>query len=188
MSPEERKKKFTELIRKDYAKLRNYVHLLIEDTADRDAEDIIQDVMLHIFDRADLTVPFHNLSAYVYKSLKNRVIDLFRKRELRTVDIENINAGNLSLEPIFDQIETNPATEFEKQELYEILYRCIDSLDENDKHLVMATEFDRITFRDLSEAWEIPVGTLLSRKSRAINKIKSNMERFFGNSGGKNGK
>jgi len=37
---------------------------------------------------------------------------------------------------------------------------------------VIATEFDGRSFRELSEAWEIPIGTLLARKSRALRKVK----------------
>jgi RNA polymerase sigma factor (sigma-70 family) len=176
MSPEERKRRFTEFFKRDYIKLLKYVHRLIDDTADRDAEDIIQDVMLNLFDKSDLTIPIDNLSAYIYKSLKNRVVDLFRKKELKVINSDSIDTENLSLDYIFDKIDKNPSTKLEKQELYDVLYRSIDSLDDNEKHLIIATEFDQITFRSLSEAWEIPIGTLLSRKNRALNKIKNNLK------------
>jgi len=176
MSPEERKRRFTEFFKRDYKKLLQYVHRLIDDTADRDAEDIIQDVMLNLYDKSDLTIPIDNLSAYIYKSLKNRVVDLFRKRELKVINSDSIDTENLSLDYIFDKIDNDPFTELEKQELYDVLYRSIDSLDENEKHLIIATEFDHISFRSLSEAWGIPIGTLLSRKTRAINKIKNSLK------------
>lgn len=176
MSPEERKRRFLEFFKRDYQKFLKYVHRLIDDSADRDAEDIIQDVMLNLFDKSDLTIPIDNLSAYIYKALKNRVVDLFRKKKLKVIKSDSLDTENLSLDYIFDKIEKNPYTELEKQELHEVLYKSIDSLDENEKHLIIATEFDQMTFRSLSEAWGIPIGTLLSRKNRAINKIKNNLK------------
>ena len=36
----------------------------------------------------------------------------------------------------------------------------------------LATEIDGFTFRDLAEDWDEPIGTLLSRKSRAVAKLR----------------
>jgi DNA-directed RNA polymerase specialized sigma24 family protein len=36
----------------------------------------------------------------------------------------------------------------------------------------LATEIDGFTFRDLAEEWNEPIGTLLSRKSRAAAKLR----------------
>jgi DNA-directed RNA polymerase specialized sigma24 family protein len=51
------------------------------------------------------------------------------------------------------------------------LYAAIDALGDDEKAIVVATEFDDRSFKDLSEEWETPLGTLLSRKSRAIKHI-----------------
>lgn len=176
MSPEEKSSRFTEFFKKEYGKLLKYVHHLIDDAADRDAEDVIQDVIINLFDKSDLTIPIDNLSAYIYKSLKNRVVDLFRKKSLSAVNSDSININSLSLGHIFNKMDKDPFTELEKEELYEELYRSIDSLDEGEKALIIATEFEHFTFRSLSEAWGIPIGTLLTRKTRAIKKIKKRLK------------
>ena len=62
---------------REQKKLVNYVHRLIKDTSEMDAEDIVQDVMLNLFDTADITAPIENLSAYVYRSIYNRVVDRY---------------------------------------------------------------------------------------------------------------
>lgn len=58
-----------------------YVRHIIDDASDRDSEDIVQDVMAGIFEAADITRPVENLSAYIYRSLRNRVIDIIRDRK-----------------------------------------------------------------------------------------------------------
>jgi RNA polymerase sigma-70 factor (ECF subfamily) len=73
--------KIAEFFRTEYRRLIRYVHRLIDDTAERDAEDIVQDVILNILDGIDVGRPIENLFAYVYQSLRNRVVDLFRKRK-----------------------------------------------------------------------------------------------------------
>ena len=58
----------------------SYVRRLITDASDRDGEDIVQDVMLGLWDAADVSLPVERLSSYIYRSLKNRVIDVMRSR------------------------------------------------------------------------------------------------------------
>ena len=64
----------------EHERLTGYVRRLIDDTAERDGEDIVQDVALSLFNRADVLMPIEALSAYVYQSLRNRVIDYLRRR------------------------------------------------------------------------------------------------------------
>lgn len=156
--------KIIEFFRTEYKKWVGYVRRLIDDTAERDAEDIVQDVILHIFDRADIGAPIENLSAYIYQSLRNRVVDLLRKRK----DI-------LSLSDVILASSTDTAYEFEKKELQEKIYQAIDYLNDEERAVVIATEFDSRSFRELSDAWGVPIGTLLARKSRALKKIRQEL-------------
>jgi RNA polymerase sigma factor (sigma-70 family) len=156
--------KFSEFFQREYFRLVRYVRRLIDDAADRDAEDVVQDVMLSIFDKADVTVPIENLTAYVYRSLKNKVIDIFRKKE----DL-------LSLSDVISQSGHDTEREMERKELLNFVFRAVDSLPEDQRAVLVATEFEGWSFRDLSEKWETPIGTLLARKSRALQHIRKKL-------------
>lgn len=159
--------KIVEFFRVEYKRLVRYVHRLIDDTAERDAEDIVQDVILNILDGLDVGRPIENLSAYVYQSLRNRVVDLFRKRK-----------DSLSLSDVVLSSPDNTAYEVEKKELHEEIFKALDSLNVEERAVVIATEFDERPFRELSEGWGIPIGTLLAKKSRALKKIKQKLTRL----------
>jgi DNA-directed RNA polymerase specialized sigma24 family protein len=62
----------------EYHNLKAYVNSKIENDADRDAEDIIQDVALKIFSRKNIS-PINNVTGFVYHSIKNKIIDVMRK-------------------------------------------------------------------------------------------------------------
>jgi RNA polymerase sigma factor (sigma-70 family) len=156
--------KFSQFFQKEYFRLVRYVRRLIDDAADRDAEDIVQDVMLSIFDKADVTIPIENLAAYVYRSLRNKVIDIFRKKE----DL-------LSLSDVIQDSRADTEREVERKELMGFVYRAIDSLPEDQKAVLVATEFEGWSFRELADKWEIPIGTLLARKSRALQHIRKKL-------------
>ncbi|MGD8539707.1 MAG: sigma-70 family RNA polymerase sigma factor [Candidatus Aminicenantes bacterium] len=156
--------KVQEFFRTEYNRLVRFVRRLIDDAADRDAEDIVQDVMLGIFDKADITAPIENLSAYIYRALRNRVTDVFRRRR----DVASL------AELVHESIE-DAANALEQKELRESVVKAIDNLSDEQRAVVIATEFEDRSFRDLSDEWEIPIGTLLARKSRALQKIKSEL-------------
>ena len=156
--------KFSEFFQKEYFRLVRYVRRLIDDAGDRDAEDIVQDVMLSIFDKADVTIPIENLAAYVYRSLRNKVIDIFRKRE-----------EILSLSDVIVDARSDTERVVERKELMDFVFRAIDSLPDVQRAVLIATEIEGWSFRELSEEWEIPIGTLLARKSRALQHIRKKL-------------
>ena len=81
----------------------------------------------------------------------------------------------LSLSNMILASSMDTASEFEKRELQEKIYQAMDYLNDEEKAVIIATEFDGRSFRELSDAWGVPLGTLLARKSRAIKKIRQEL-------------
>jgi RNA polymerase sigma factor (sigma-70 family) len=176
MNDEKSSLRIAEFFKAEYAKMIRFVGSLIEDAADRDVEDVVQDVMLSIFNTADITRPIENLSAYIYRSLRNRVIDLLRKPQSEvSLDAMIYGDEGLSLTGVLDDIRYDIASDFEKKELRQEVFQAIDSLEEEERRIIFLTEFEGRQFREISEETGIPLGTLLSKKSRAIKKIKKEL-------------
>ena len=60
----------------------------------------------------------------------------------------------------------------EQMEIAEELYQLLDRLKEDERAIVIATEIEGKTYRHLSEKWGVPVNTLISKKSRSLEKIR----------------
>ena len=133
---------------------------------------------LSIFNQADITAPIENLSAYIYRALRNRVIDLLRKRKDRVIslDSEQISHTNLSLSALISDLRYNAENRLDKKQMRRRLYEAIDNLNDEDRAVVIETEFEKRTFKELSHQWGIPMGTLLARKHRALRKIRKLLE------------
>jgi RNA polymerase sigma factor (sigma-70 family) len=175
-----KRKKLTEFFKTEYRRLVHYVRQHIDETAGRDAEDIVQDVMLNMFNTADITLPIENLSAYVYRSLKNKVIDIFRKRrQILSLDQTFYDDTDLSLADVLPDTSQNTEIQVERGELISRIHDAIDALDKKHQAVVIATEFEGHSFRFLSEEWGVPMGTLLARKSRALQKIKKELSAYI---------
>lgn len=179
-----RKNRLSEFLLAEYGKLVGYVRRAIDDSADREAEDIVQDVIVNLFDKADVTIPIENLTAYVYQSLKNKIVDIFRKRAKSpqiSLDDNISNGANegLSLAELIRDARSHTASEEEKKEMYTHLYNAIEALSDKEKTVIVATEFEGVPFGKLSQQLGVPIGTLLARKSRALKKIKITMKNIF---------
>ncbi|MBU1076727.1 MAG: sigma-70 family RNA polymerase sigma factor [Spirochaetes bacterium] len=171
--------KITNFFKAEYNKLVNYVRKNIDDSAQRDAEDIVQDVVLNLYDRADIMAPIEDLSSYIYRSLKNKIIDLFRNNKMDiSIDAPISEIPPFSLKDILFDHRVNIESEAEKNELYQYLYNAIDSLNTREKAVIIASEFENHTFQELSNDWDIPLGTLLARKSRALKKIQKALLKY----------
>lgn len=156
--------RLTELLKKEYGLMVRYVQARIDASADRQAEDIVHDVLVNLFERANPAVPIENLAAYIYRSLHNKITDVFRRRDKR-----------ISFSDIVLVSKDNPEDPLTHQQDYNRLFKAIDELNDEEKALILAREFDGRTYQELSEKWDIPIGTLLARKNRALKKMRKSL-------------
>jgi RNA polymerase sigma factor (sigma-70 family) len=167
----------TEFFRREGRRLVSFVRGRIEDSAELEAEDLVQDVFAALFERSDPLAEVENLSAYVWRSLRNRVVDALRRRR-PTVSLDQPlgDEDGLVLADILASDEPDALEELLAAEELSALSRVLETLDSRERELIRETEFEGRTFRELSEEWQVPIGTLLSRKSRAIRKLAVAMD------------
>lgn len=163
--------RLAEFIRRERDALVGYVRRRIDDAGDQDAEDIVQDVMVNLFSRADPTVPIQNLAAYIYRALRNAIIDRLRKRR-ETVALSDAAMAS----------KEDPLKEAERGEMLDLVFEAMDNLTVGEKAVILATEFEGRSFKDLAKEWDVPLGTLLARKSRALDKIRKRLTGQFNHS------
>ena len=162
--------KLKEFFSEEYNSLRVYVNSRINETAERGADDIIQEVALKIFSRADSLSPINNIAGFVYNSIKNKIIDVLRTKKPQTYidDLSNEQiaefAGVIYMEP-------------EKTEkMIHELKKAISNLKPIYQEVIVAIDFIGYTYKELSFETEIPEGTLLSRHHRALSLLFKELE------------
>lgn len=155
------------------AKLVRFVRGRVRQISEMDAEDIVADVMLHLVSRLDTAGPVENIAAYAYRSIRNRIADYERGRA-RMIRLEDCvdEDGELPLLSMLASGADEPADREERAELLLRLSGAIGRLEPRQRAVLIATELNGRSFRELSEAWGEPMGTLLSRKSRAMQNLR----------------
>lgn len=162
---------FKNFIDKEYLKLIQFVRKRIDEGYYNEyAEDIVQDVALNIYNKIDLNTPVENLAGYFYRSLRNRIIDLKRKNK-KNVSLEDYSYDDTGENPIIQKLSEeniDKDTTVVEVENDEQLWEAIHQLPAEYREVILATEFEDMTYEQFSDQTKIPIGTLLSRKHRAI--------------------
>tara|TARA_R110002124_G_scaffold62513_4_gene170887 strand:- start:733 stop:1260 length:528 start_codon:yes stop_codon:yes gene_type:complete len=163
--------KLKDFFGQEYDSLKRYVNSKISDTANRDAEDIIQDVALKLFSGADRYAPINNVAGFVYKSVRNRIIDVMRttKKNMNSVDIDN------DLLDLVDVIHQS-ANSYSSEETVLLLKKCIDQLKPAYKDIIVAVDFEGYSYKEIAKETGISIGTLMSRRHRALGILYSQIE------------
>ena len=158
-------------------RLKNYVRKQAQRISDMDAEDIVAEVMLNTVSRIGSSGPVENIAAYVYRSIRNRIAD-FERGRAKSASLDGMLGEDGEL-PFLQALVTENDDPFQAEEQAERIHRLTDAigkLEPRQRAVFIATELKEKSFRELSEAWGEPIGTLLSRKSRAVKTLRKLLE------------
>ncbi len=160
-------------------KLNKYIHNKLHSIDDMEAEDMVEDVMFKILNRLVTSGRVDNLSAYVYRSLHNKVVDYLRTDQ-KTVSLQGYvdEKGDTSLMDFLSDSRLSVSDEVEKKEFMQRVAQSIGKLEPKQRAVFIATELKGISFRELSEQWKEPLGTLLSRKCRAVKALQEMLKDY----------
>ncbi len=149
----------------------------------REAEDLLQDTYVRALERYHLYRPGTNLKAWMFRVMTNRFINLYRRRRASPV-----GASYDELQPYLPDSEMQRggpdarlARDFENSRNVASLMRNRAFLDSLDDRLKTALEgladdyrdvlilnvIGDLSYRDIADELGIPLGTVMSRLSRA---------------------
>lgn len=156
--------RLTEAVGRDRLRLTRFVQGKLGAAPHGDAEDILSDVVLRLFERADLLAEVESVTAYLFRALANRVVELFRRRQEVLLD---------DLPPREDIADNfSPEAQLEQRQLRQRIELALSQLSAAERAVWLAVEVEGWRFRELAEAWGEPMGTLLSRKNRASKTLR----------------
>jgi len=145
--------------------------------SDEDAEDILQDVWFQ-FSNVMNSEPVEQISAWLYRVARNRIIDSYRKKS--TADNElPLDDENGVVD--FTMISENgmPEEEYLKALFWEQLQEALDELPEEQRQVFIWNELEDIPFEEIAERTGEKVNTLISRKRYAVLHLRKRLEQLY---------
>jgi RNA polymerase sigma factor (sigma-70 family) len=167
-------------IEKDGSRLRSYIRRRV---IDQDStEDILQEVFSELVEAYRLLKPIEQVSAWLFRVAKNRIIDSFRGRKLASLS-EATNGDDedaaVSLEDFLTSPESSPEAAYARGVLLDELDEALAELPEEQRTVFIAHEFEGYTFKELAAETGVSVNTLLSRKRYAVLHLRQRLKSIY---------
>ncbi len=133
-----------------------------------DAMDVTLDTFGKAFEKLDKYQPIFAFSTWLFRVATNNSIDFIRKQKLQTIPIDEGNSndddGNFyfTIRSIKDN-NPNPEENSVKKQEFENVKNIINQLPLRYKTIFSLRYFDELSYEEISEQLDIPMGTVKTR-------------------------
>jgi RNA polymerase sigma factor (sigma-70 family) len=171
----------SETVERERPRLRNFIRRRVADRGD--AEDILQEVFYEFVEAYRLMKPIEQVSGWLFRVARNRIIDLFRRRKPGSLS-DPAGTGEegeaLLLEDLLPSPDAGPDAVFARQVLIEELENAVDELPEEQRQVFVAHEIEGRSFKELAAETGVRLNTLIARKHRAVLHLRERLQDIHG--------
>lgn len=176
----EQDQRISDVVRREQSRLRNFIRRRVPDPLD--AEDVLQDVFYRLLEANRLLMPIEHVTGWLFRVARNRITDLFRKKEPENFsEIEAVDEEDewLPFEDLLPSPEAGPEALYARSVMLDELERAVAELPKDQRDVFIAHEFDGRSFKELSAESGVSVNTLLSRKRYAVLHLRERLRRVY---------
>ena len=147
---------------------------------DEEAENIVQDIFLMLWEKRDALRVDVSLTAYLFTLVKNKCIDFLRHRMVEQIYSENIQQEyNEELNVKLFALESFDHN-FSSEEQIEILLRnAIDKLPERCRLIFIKSRIEGKKYKEIAEELNLSVNTVEGQISIALNKLREELKDYL---------
>lgn len=152
-----------------YRETINYMILKMVHNRD-DADDLTIEAFSKAFLQLEKYTPDFAFSTWLFKIAVNNAIDHIRKKRLKTLSIDDENDESTRI--LFTNIHNthpNPEEKYIRDQRATILRAILDELNPKYKSLVEMRYFDELSYEEIAEKLNMPLGTVKAQLFRARN-------------------
>jgi len=174
----EQDQEITATVLKERSRLWNFIRRRVADQTD--ADDILQDVFYEFTQAYRLPEPIEQVSAWLFRVARNRIIDRFRKKkEVALEDITHEDDEDCRLDLMLPSPDAGPEAAYTRAMLLEELQRALEDLPANQREVFIAHELDGISFKEMAADTGISINTLLARKRYAVLYLRQRLQALY---------
>jgi RNA polymerase sigma factor (sigma-70 family) len=167
-------------MKRDQPRLRNYIRKHVVDL--EAAEDILQDVFVELVEAYRLIKPIEQVTAWLFRVAKNRIIDRFRARKVESLN--QLKYGDddevaVSLEDLLPSSDSGPEAAYARNVLLEEINEALEEMPPEQRYVFIAHEWEGYSFKELAAETGVSVNTLLSRKRYAVLHLRRRLRSIY---------
>ncbi len=141
-----------------------------------EARDLAQEVFIRAFRSLHRYDPSRPFSSWIFKITSNLCIDFYRKKRLSTVSIHETYDGE-DERPRIELVDPGPDPEetFQTGSQRDRLDRLLLSLPPRYRVVVLLRHKEDLSYEEIADQLEIPIGTVKARLHRAHRLLRTKM-------------
>lgn len=149
----------------------------------QEAEDLVQETMLKAFRFARSYQPGTNLRAWLFRILNTSAINRYRKLATHPVTTplpegEEFYLYNRIRDISGQELTTGAEEEVLSKYLDEDVYKALNDLPLNFRMPVILADIEGMSYKEIAQALQIPIGTVMSRISRARRQLQQSLWQY----------
>jgi RNA polymerase sigma-70 factor, ECF subfamily len=146
----------------------------------QEAEDLVQETMLKAFRFANQYQRGTNLRAWLFRILNTSAINRYRKQATHPAPAslpegEDFYLYNRIKDLSGQELNAGAEEEVLSHYLDEDVYKALQSLPPNFRMAVVLADIEGLSYKEIAESLQIPIGTVMSRISRARRQLQQSL-------------
>ena len=138
-----------------------------------EAEDVLHDVMVRSLVNLDSLGGVRDLTAWLWRGVRNGVVDVWRRRARRRNAGEADLADGAEFDEFIDSLMEGVEDRLEREETLGLLADAIAALPEAQRAVIVSQALGGETFQSISDRTGIAVDTLAARKRYALERLRA---------------
>jgi RNA polymerase sigma-70 factor (ECF subfamily) len=152
---------FKEFVKDNQNKLFRFALRLIP--KEDDAKDIVQDVLIKIWDRRNELAKIENIDGWMFTVTRNLCIDRIRARKVHL---------DINTQVQVEDKQDNPHEQTSKSQLLNLMRKLIDEMPDKQKLVIHLRDIEGLSYDEIAESCGIPLAQVKVNLHRARLSLK----------------
>jgi RNA polymerase sigma factor (sigma-70 family) len=148
-----------------------------------DVEDILQDVFYELVAAYRMMKPVEQVTAWLYRVARNRIIDRFRRERRDALrnepDALTEDGEVVPLQALLPSPDAGPEAAYARSVLLDEIDDALDELPDEQRDVFVGHELLGYSFKELADKTGVSVNTLLSRKHYAVLHLRQRLHAIY---------
>ena len=147
---------------------------------DEDAENIVQDVFVELWENQKMLNMHMNLIAYLFTTIKNKCLNHLRHKLVVQETASKLQEEyTISLRMNLDSLEAFDNNLFSDQDIEKIISRALDTLSEKCRTIFIMSKIEGKKQKEIAQELNISINTIETQMGIAYKKLRIELKDYF---------
>ena len=148
--------------------------------SEEDAENIVQDVFVELWENKEMLNMHMNLIAYLFTTIKNKCLNHLRHKLVVQETASKLQEENtISLRMNLDSLEAFDNNLFSDQDIEKIISRALDTLSEKCRTIFIMSKIEGKKQKEIAQELNISINTIETQMGIAYKKLRIELKDYF---------